>query len=344
MFKSLLRAVGSDIAIDLGTANTLVYVKNVGIVVAEPSVVAVEKDSGRPLRIRDVGERAKEMLGRTPENVIAVRPIRDGVIANFEVAKEMLKHLINRVRESRLVIRPRIVMAVPAGLNDVERRAVREAAEQAGAGEVFLIEEAVAAALGAGYDVTQPSAAMVVDIGGGTTEVAVLSCSGVIYSRSTRIGGDKMDEHIIQFVRRHYHMLIGERTAERIKIEIGSAYPGPQMTSMKIKGRDLLTDAPKTLEIKSEDVRQALAEPVSAIVERIKHALEGISPETAADIAENGIVMCGGGSLLANLDALVRESTQLPVRLADDPLSTVAMGAGRVLEDRGLREILATRT
>jgi rod shape-determining protein MreB len=344
MFKSILRAVGSDIAIDLGTANTLIYVKNVGIVVSEPSVVAVEKDSRRPpMRVRAVGNSAKDMLGRTPENVTPVRPIRDGVIANFEVTKEMLRHFLNKVRESRFVFRPRMVIAVPAGLNDVERRAVREVAEQVGAGEVYLIEQAVAAALGAGYDITQPSASMVVDIGGGTTEVAVLSCSGVIYSRSSRVGGDKMDEAIIQYVRRNYHLLIGERTAERIKLEVGSAYAEPQMSSMKIKGRDLLYDAPKTMEIKSEEVRQALLEPVAAIVECVKHALEGISPETSADIAENGIVMVGGGSLLTNFDAMLREATQLPVRLAEDPLTTVAMGAGRILEDRRLRDGLALR-
>ncbi len=344
MLNWILRAVGSDIAIDLGTANTLVYVKNVGIVVSEPSVVAVEKDARRPpLRVRAVGNVAKDMLGRTPENVIPVRPIRDGVIANFEITKEMLRHLLNKVRESRLVFRPRMVIAVPAGLNDVERRAVREVAEQIGAGEVYLIEQAVAAALGAGYDVTQPSASMVVDIGGGTTEVAVLSCSGVIYSRSSRIGGDKMDEAIIQYIRRNYHLLIGERTAERIKIEIGSAYSEAEMDSLQIKGRDLLYDAPKTMEIKSEEVRLALAEPVGAIVECVKHALEGISPETSSDISENGIVLVGGGALLSNLDARIREATQLPVRVAEDPLTTVAMGAGRVLEDRRLREILALR-
>ena len=343
MLKSILRAIGSDIAIDLGTANTLIYVKNVGIVVAEPSVVAVEKDSRRPVRVRAVGELAKDMLGRTPENVIPVRPIRDGVIANFEITKEMLRHFMNKVRESRMVLRPRVVLTVPAGLNDVERRAVREAAEQVGAGEVYLIEQAVAAALGSGYDITQPAASMVVDIGGGTTEIAVLSCSGVIYSRSARIGGDKMDEAIIQYIRRTYHLLIGERTAERIKMEIGCAYAEGSMTSMKIKGRDLLYDAPKTLEIKSEEVRQALSEPVTAIVERVRFALEGISPETSADIAENGIIMVGGGSLLTNLDAMIREATQLPVRVADEPLTTVVTGAGRVLEDRRLRDTLALR-
>jgi rod shape-determining protein MreB len=343
MLKTIMRAIGSDIAIDLGTANTLIYVKGVGIVVAEPSVVAVEKDSRRPLRVRAVGELAKDMLGRTPENVVPIRPIRDGVIANFEITKEMLRHFMSKVRETRMVWRPRVVLTVPAGLNDVERRAVREAAEQVGAGEVYLIEQAVAAALGAGYDVSQPAASMVVDIGGGTTEIAVLSCSGVIYSRSSRMGGDKMDEAIIQYVRRTYHLLIGERTAERIKIEIGCAYAEGSMISMKIKGRDLLYDAPKTLEIKSEEIRQALLEPVAAIVERVRFALEGISPETSADIAENGIIMVGGGSLLTNLDAMIREATQLPVRVADEPLTTVAMGAGRVLEDRRLRDTLALK-
>jgi len=343
MLNSVLRMFGSDIAIDLGTANTLVYVKGAGVVISEPSVVAIAKDERGVDRVHSVGVEAKEMLGRTPDHVRAIRPIRDGVIANFEVTKEMLRYFIRRVRDQRFIVRPRVVVAVPAGLNDVERRAVKESALLAGASEVYLIEEAVAAAIGAGFDVTAPTATMLVDIGGGTTEVAVLSCSGIVYSRSTRIGGDKMDEAIIQYIRRTYHLLIGEQTAERVKIMIGSAYPEPEMTSMEIKGRDLVADAPKTLEIKSEEVRAALAEPINGIVDRVKIALEGISPETSADIAENGITLCGGGSLLANLDALLRHATKLPVVRAEDPLTTVAVGAGKCLEDPILRQRLAIR-
>jgi len=343
MLTSILRAMGNDLAIDLGTANTLVYIKDKGIVLREPSVVAMTKNGAAYGRVHSVGVEAKEMLGRTPDNVVAIRPIRDGVIANFEITKEMLRQFIAKVKRDHMVIRPRIVIAVPAGLNDVERRAVKESVLLAGASEVFLIEEAVAAAIGAGYDITSPAATMVVDIGGGTTEVAVLSCSGVIYSRSTRVGGDAMDEAIIQYVRRTYHLLIGERTAERVKIDIGTAYPDGEMRAVEIRGRDLLADAPKILEIKSEEVRAALAEPVNAIVDRVKLALEGISPETSADIAENGILLVGGGALVTNLDRLLQSATKLPVRLADDPLTTVALGAGRCLEDAVLRERLAMR-
>jgi len=343
MLSTILRAFGNDIAIDLGTANTLFYLKDRGVVLREPSVVAVAKSSNGQDRVVAVGVEAKEMLGRTPHNVVAIRPIRDGVIANFEITKQMLHRFIAKVKQSYTIVRPRIVIAVPAGLNDVERRAVKESALLAGASEVFLVEEAVAAAIGAGYDVTSPAATMVVDIGGGTTEVAVLSCSGIIYSRSTRVGGDAMDEAIIQYVRRTYHLLIGERTAERVKIEIGSAYPDAEMRSVEIKGRDLLADAPKILEIKSEEVRAALAEPINAIVDRVKLALEGISPETSADIAENGILLVGGGALITNLDRLIQSATRLPVRLADDPLTTVVNGAGRCLEDPVLRQKLAVR-
>jgi len=343
MLTSILRALGHDLAIDLGTANTLVYIKDKGVVLREPSVVAMTKNGATYGHVHSVGVEAKEMLGRTPDNVVAIRPIRDGVIANFEITKEMLRHFIAKVKRDHVVMRPRIVIAVPAGLNDVERRAVKESAILAGASEVFLIEEAVAAAVGAGYDITTPAATMVVDIGGGTTEVAVLSCSGVIYSRSTRVGGDAMDEAIIQYVRRTYHLLIGERTAERVKIDIGTAYPDGEMRSFEIRGRDLLADAPKVLEIKSEEVRAALADPVNAIVDRVKMALEGISPETSADIAENGILLVGGGALVTNLDRLIQSATKLPVRLADDPLTTIALGAGRCLEDSVLRERLAMR-
>jgi rod shape-determining protein MreB len=342
MFNSILRAIGNDIAIDLGTANTLIYVKGKGVALNEPSVVAVTKDRAAA-RVHSVGVEAKEMLGRTPDNVEAIRPIRDGVIANFEITKAMMQHFVAKVRHSHRVIRPRMIIAVPAGLNDVERRAVKEAGLLSGASEVYLIEEAVAAAIGSGYDITSPAATMVVDIGGGTTEIAVLSCSGIIYSRSTRIGGDKMDEAIIQYVRRTYHLLIGERTAERVKIDIGSAYPDRAIRAIEIRGRDLLADAPKVLEIKSEEVRAALSEPINGIVERVKSALEGISPETSADIAENGILLVGGGSQIAHLDRLIQAATKLPVRVAEDPLTTIVMGAGYCLENPFLREKLCIK-
>jgi rod shape-determining protein MreB and related proteins len=331
----------SDLAIDLGTANTLVYARGKGIVVSEPSVVAIVKDGRGPDKVKAVGEEAKEMLGRTPGNIVATRPMKDGVIADFEVAEAMLRHFIARVHNrSSSLVRPRIVIAVPSGITSVEQRAVREAALSAGAREVYLIEEPMAAAIGAGLPVTEPSGNMIVDIGGGTTEVAVISLSGIVYSNSVRVGGDKMDDAIINHVKRRYNLLIGERTAELIKISIGTAYPTPEIHSMEVKGRDLVAGVPKTLEIKSDEVLEALQEPINAVVESVKIALERTPPELAADIVDKGIVMVGGGALLRNLDVLLREQTGLPVMLAEDPLTAVALGTGRCLDELSLlREV-----
>jgi rod shape-determining protein MreB len=338
--KRILGWFSNDLAIDLGTANTLVYAKGKGIVVSEPSVVAVLKDGRGPDKVRAVGKAAKEMLGRTPGNIAAIRPMKDGVIADFEVTEAMLRYFIERVhnRSSNLV-RPRIVIAVPSGITSVEQRAVRESALSAGAREVFLIEEPMAAAIGAGLPVTEPSGNMIVDIGGGTTEVAVISLSGIVYSNSTRVGGDKMDEAIINYVKRKYNLLIGERTAELIKITIGTAYPSADVRSMEVKGRDLVGGVPKTLEIKSDEVLEALQEPINAIVESVKLALERTPPELAADIVDKGIVMTGGGALLTNLDILLREATGLPVMLAEDPLTAVANGVGRCLDGDLLKDV-----
>ena len=340
ILNSILGFFSSDLAIDLGTANTLVYVKGRGIVVSEPSVVAICKDGRGPDRVRAVGTRAKEMLGRTPGNIVAIRPIKDGVIADFEITEAMLRYFIARVHDRKRLVRPRIVIAVPSGITQVEKRAVKESAMLAGAREVYLIEEPMAASIGAGLPITEPSGNMIIDIGGGTTEVAVISLSGVVYSNSTRVGGDKMDEAIINFVKRKYNLLIGERTAEQIKIQIGTAYPTDEILSMEVKGRDLVQGIPKTLEIKSEEIREALAEPINAIVESVKMALERTPPELSADIVDKGIVLVGGGSLLSNLDVLLREVTGLPVMLAENPLTAVVMGTGRCLDElRLLKEV-----
>ena len=331
----------NDLAIDLGTANTLVYARGKGIVVDEPSVVAVVRDARGPDKVKAVGQEAKDMLGRTPANIVAIRPMKDGVIADFEVAEAMLRHFIERVHNrSSSLVRPRIVIAVPSGITSVEQRAVREAALSAGAREVYLIEEPMAAAIGAGLPVTEPSGNMIVDNGGGTTQVAVISLSGLVYSNSVRGGGDKMDEAIINHIKRRYNLLIGERTAELIKITIGTAYPTPEIHSMEVKGRDLVAGVPKTLEIKSDEVLEALQEPINAVVEAVKLALERTPPELAADIVDKGIVMVGGGALLRNLDVLLREQTGLPVMLAEDPLTAVALGTGRCLDEIALlREV-----
>ena len=340
IFDSILGLFSSDLAIDLGTANTLVYVKGRGIVVSEPSVVAICKGSRGPDKVRAVGIRAKEMLGRTPGNIIAIRPIKDGVIADFEITEAMLRYFIARVHDRKRLVRPRIVIAVPSGITEVEKRAVKESAMLAGAREVYLIEEPMAASIGAGLPITEPSGNMIIDIGGGTTEVAVISLSGVVYSNSTRVGGDKMDEAIINFVKRKYNLLIGERTAELVKITIGTAYPTDEIKSMEVKGRDLVQGIPKTLEIKSEEIREALAEPINAIVESVKMALERTPPELSADIVDKGIVLVGGGSLLSNLDVLLREVTGLLVMLAENPLTAVVMGTGRCLDEpRLLKEV-----
>jgi rod shape-determining protein MreB len=340
IFDAVLGWFSSDLAIDLGTANTLVYVSGRGIVVSEPSVVAVSRDGRGPDKVRAIGKQAKEMLGRTPGNIVATRPMKDGVIADFEVTAAMIAYFIKRVHDRKRLVRPRIVIAVPSGITEVEKRAVRESAMLAGAREVYLIEEPMAAALGAGLPVTEPSGNMIIDIGGGTTEVAVISLSGVVYSNSTRVGGDKMDDAIIQYVKRTHNLLIGERTAELVKMQIGTAYPTGDPDSMEIKGRDIVAGVPKTLEIKSEEVLDALAEPISAIVESVKAALERTPPELSADIVDKGIVLVGGGSLLRNLDILLRETTGLPVMLAEDPLTAVAMGTGRCLDElRLLKEV-----
>ncbi len=344
ILDKILGWFSSDLAIDLGTANTLVYVAGRGLAFSEPSVVAISKDGRGPDRVRAVGTQAKEMLGRTPGNIVATRPMKDGVIADFEIAEAMVRYFITRVHDGKRMVRPRIVIAVPSGITEVEKRAVKESAMLAGAREVYLIESPMAAALGAGLPVTEPSGNMIIDIGGGTTEVAVISLSGIVYSNSTRVGGDKMDEAIIQYVKRKYNLLIGERSAEAIKIAIGTAYPSDEVESMELKGRDLVAGVPKTLELKSEEIREALAEPINAIVESVKIALERTPPELSADIVDKGIVLVGGGALLANMDVLLRETTGLPVMLAEDPLTAVAIGAGRCLDELGLLKEVAIRS
>jgi len=331
-FDSLFGFFSNDLAIDLGTANTLVYVKGKGIVLSEPSVVAVRTDGRGKSRVMAVGLEAKNMLGRTPGNIVAIRPMHDGVIADFDVTEAMLRHFIQQVHNRRTFIRPRIVVAVPTGITPVEKRAVKEAAESAGAREVFLIEEPMAAAIGAGMPITEPGCNMVVDIGGGTTEVAVISLAGIVFSRSVRVAGDKMDEAIIQYVKRKYNLLIGERTAEIIKMTIGNAFPETEnYETIEVKGRDLVSGIPKILAIDSEEIRVAISEQIDAIVETTKIALEQTPPELSADIVDRGIVLTGGGALLKNLDKLLREETGLPITIAEDPLSTIAIGSGMTL-------------
>jgi rod shape-determining protein MreB len=323
----------NDLAIDLGTATTLVYVKGKGIVSNEPSVVAIRKDSRGTKKILAVGNEAKKMLGRTPANIVAIRPLKDGVIADFEVTEVMLRYFIAKAHNRRNLIRPRVVVSVPSCITPVEKRAVRESAELAGAREIYLMEEPMAAAIGAGLPVSEPTGNMIVDIGGGTTEVAVISLSGIVYSHSVRVAGDKMDEAVIQYVKRKYNLLIGERTAEAVKIAIGTAYPEKETKMAEIKGRDLVSGIPKTLEISSEEVMAAISGPVNAIVEAVKVALESMPPELAADIVDRGIVLAGGGALLHNLDVLLREETGLPIIVAENPLTTVVMGSGMVLDE-----------
>jgi rod shape-determining protein MreB len=330
----------NDLAIDLGTANTLVYVKGKGIVLSEPSVVAVRKNGGDRSRVLAVGREAKMMLGRTPGNIAAIRPMKDGVIADFEITEAMLRHFILRVHNRRSLVRPRIIICVPSGITPVEKRAVRESAESAGAWEVYLIEEPVAAAIGAGLPITEPICSMVVDIGGGTSEVAVISLAGIVYSKSVRVGGNKMDEAILQYVKRIYNLLIGERTAENIKTTIGNAYPG-ESESMDVKGRDQVTGIPKVININSDEVRQAIQEQTDAIVAAIKTALEQTPPELAADIVDQGIYLTGGGALLKGLDELLKQETRLPIKIADDPLAAVALGAGIALDNLNiLKEVM----
>ncbi len=344
MFSKLLGMLSADMAIDLGTANTLVFVNGRGIVLNEPSVVATASVKGRK-QVLAVGDEAKMMLGRTPGNIEAIRPLRDGVIADFEIAEEMIKHFIRKVHNRRGFSAPQVIVCVPSGSTAVERRAIQESAESAGARRVFLIEEPMAAAIGAGLPVTEPTGSMVVDIGGGTTEVAVLSLGGIVYSRSVRVGGDKMDEAIIAYIRRNNNLLVGEGSAERIKKEIGSACVPPDGDGglMEIKGRDLMNGVPKELVISERQIAESLAEPVSAIIEAVKVALEHTAPELAADIVDKGIVMTGGGALLGNIDLVLRHATGLPVTLAEEPLSCVALGTGRCLaEMKTLRNVLTT--
>ena len=331
----------SDLAIDLGTANTLVYVKGKGIVLSEPSVVAVRKDGRGGSKVLAVGKEAKMMLGRTPGNIVAIRPMKDGVIADFEITETMLRHFIRKVHNRRSLIRPRIIVCVPSGITQVEKRAVRESAESAGAREVFLIEEPMAAAIGAGLPITEPTSNMVLDIGGGTTEVAVISLAGIVYSKSVRVGGDKMDESILQQIKRKYNLLIGERTAELIKTTIGNAFAGNKVERMQIKGRDLVSGIPKIIEIDSDETRESITEQIETIVETVKIALEQTPPELAADIVDRGIVLTGGGALLQNLDKLLREETGLPITITEDPLSTVVLGSGKALDNLDiLREVM----
>lgn len=332
----------NDLAIDLGTANTLIYVKSKGIVLNEPSVVAVRRDERGIKRVLAVGEEAKRMLGRTPGNILAIRPLKDGVIADFEVTEVMLRYFIRKVHNNRRsLLRPRVVIGVPYGITEVEKRAVRESAESAGARAVYIIEEPMASAIGAGLPIHEATGNMIVDIGGGTTEVAVISLSGIVISNSIRIAGDKMDEAILQYMKRKFNLLIGESTAEQIKVQIGTTYPTGENRRMEVKGRDLVAGVPKTVEITEMDVKEALAEPVNAIVEAVKQTLERTPPELAADIVERGIVLAGGGALLRNLDVLLREETGLPVVIAENPLSCVVLGAGKLLDEIELLERVA---
>ena len=321
----------NDLAIDLGTANTLVNVKGQGIVLREPSVVAINSDTKE---VQAVGEEAKQMLGRAPASITAIRPMKDGVIAHFEVTEKMISNFIRKVHNNRkTLVRPRVVIAVPSGITQVEKRAVRDSAESAGAREVFLIEEPMAAAIGVDLPVQEPTGNMIIDIGGGTTEVAIISMSGIVFSRSVRIAGDEMDEAIVNYIKKKYNLLIGERTAEEVKIHIGSAYPLNEPMTMEVKGRDLIAGIPKTLTVSDKEIRKALTETFGAIVEAVKIALERTPPELAADIVDKGVVIAGGGSLIKGLDILLKEATGLPITLAMDPLSAVALGAGKVLAD-----------
>ncbi|MCH6566878.1 MAG: rod shape-determining protein [Nitrospinae bacterium] len=333
VFNSLLGFFSSDLAIDLGTATTLVYLRDKGIVLSEPSVVAIHKESKQVLA---VGTQAKQMLGRTPSNIVAIRPMKDGVIANFEITETMLRHFIHKVHNRKTLVRPRIVVSVPSDITQVEKRAVRDSVESAGAREVHLIEEPMAAAIGVGLPIDEPSGNMILDVGGGTTEIAVISMSGIVYSKGVRVGGDVMDECIVSYVKRKYNLLVGERTAEEIKIRIGSAYPMEEKLTMEVKGRDLVAGIPKTLVISDDEIREALSEPIGTIIETVRLALERTPPELASDIVDKGIVLAGGGSLLRGLDILLREQTGLPVTLAEDPITAVVLGTGMVLESPDL--------
>jgi rod shape-determining protein MreB len=339
-FDRILGMFSSDMGIDLGTATTLVFVKGRGIVLNEPSVVAIQKGTSNVLA---VGEEAKNMLGRTPGNIVAIRPLKDGVIADFEITESMLRYFITKVHNRKALVRPRIVVAIPSGITEVEKRAVKDSAEHAGAREVYLIEEPMAAAIGVGLPVQEAAGNMIVDIGGGTSEVAIISLAGIVFSRSVRVGGDELDEAIIQYLKRTYNLLIGPRTSEMIKINIGSAYPLEQELTMDVKGRDLVAGLPKTMTVSSEEIREAMAEPISTIVEAVRISLERCPPELSADLVDRGMILAGGGSLLRGIDKLLAEETGLPVQVADDPISAVALGTGKVLEElRFLRRIVVS--
>lgn len=329
MLKSILGRFAKDMGIDLGTANTLVYVQGRGVVLQEPTVVAIEKDTNN---IIAVGSEAQQMVGRTPGNIVAVRPMKDGVIADFDVTEKMLRYFINKAGKNVGILAPRVIIGVPSGVTEVEKRAVMDAGLQAGAREVFLIEEPMAAAIGAGLNVEEPTGNLIVDIGGGTTEVAVISLGGIVSSRSLRIAGDEMNEAIAHYIKRNYNLMIGERTAEDIKKEIGSAYPGTKDEKLEVRGRDLLTGLPKTIVITGHEVQEALAEPIASIIEAVKMTLERTPPELAADVLDRGVVMAGGGSLLRGIDRLLAEETGMPVQIADQPLTCVARGTGIALE------------
>jgi rod shape-determining protein MreB len=340
MFNNLLGFFSNDIGIDLGTANTLVYVKDHGIVLREPSVVAVQQGTNKVLA---VGDEAKRMLGRTPGNIVAIRPLKDGVIADFEVTEAMLRHFISKVHNRRRMVRPRVVIAVPSGITEVEKRAVKDSATHAGAREVYLIEEPMAAAIGCGLPVQDAAGNMIIDVGGGTTEVALISLSGIVFSRSVRVAGDELDEAVINYMKRAYNLMIGERTAEDIKIKIGSAYKMEKELSMEVKGRDLVAGLPKTISISSQEVREAVVEPVSTIVDSVRITLERCPPELSADLVDRGLVLAGGGALLRGLDKLLQEETGLTVHVAEDPLSAVAEGTGRALQELRFLRAVASR-
>ncbi len=329
-FDFTIGLFSNDMGIDLGTASTLAYIKGQGIVLCEPSVVAIQKGTSNVLA---VGEEAKRMLGRTPGNIVAIRPMKDGVIADFEITESMLRYFIKKVHNSRRLVRPRMVIAIPSGITEVEKRAVKDSALHAGAREVFMIEEPIAAAIGVGLPIQEPSGNMIIDIGGGTTEMAVISLAGIVFSKSIRIGGDELDESIVNYLKKTYNLMIGERTSEEIKIKIGSAYPLEEELTMEVRGRDLVAGLPKMVTVTSEEIREAMGEPISQIIESIRITLERTPPELSADLIERGIIMAGGGALLRGFDKLIQEETGLPVHVADDPLTAVALGTGKVLSE-----------
>ncbi len=340
-FNRFLGMFSNDMGIDLGTANTLVYVKGQGIVLCEPSVVAIQKGTSKVLA---VGEEAKRMLGRTPGNIVAVRPMRDGVIADFEITESMVRYFIKKIHNRKVFVRPRIIIGIPSGITEVEKRAVRDSAERAGAREVYMVDEPMAAAIGVGLPIVEPAGNMIIDIGGGTTEMAVISLAGIVFSKSIRIGGDEMDQAIIDYLKKTYNLMIGERTAEDIKIKIGSAYPLDDELKMEVKGRDLVAGLPKMITVTSEEIREALSEPIHEIVETTRVTLERTPPELSADLIERGIMLAGGGALLRGLDKLLADETGLPVHIADDPLTAVVLGTGNILNElKYLKRVVVTK-